>query len=673
MTEGAFMQDLAMLMAVAGAVSLLFTKLKWPKVIGYILAGVLLSRHSWGGSFISDESSVQTIGQLGIVFLMFTMGLGLSLTKLKKVGNVVLPTAFLDTVVMIGLGFTLARTVLGWGVVPSLFLGAAICDSATTLLAKVIDEMRWSSRPFVKYVLGTSVCEDIICVGVIALITGVANGEGMNIGSIAKSLGGLGIFFIAVFFFGLVLIPRFLTSIARRGDDESLLLPLLGCCFFVTYAAYRLDYSLALGAFLVGVIGASSEVRGRLGALVEPLRNMFASVFFVSIGLLVNPAACWENLPIILLLTVLVVLGKFFNCTLGALLTGVELKTAVQMGFSLAQIGEFAYMVALLYVTATGDLDKPMYQVVVGVSLLTTIINPMMIRFSDKAGDFIEQKTPIRIKNILSGYRGFLSRYRRSASGAKRTLVRKQFVEIIFLGVLCFAVALGFGFLSNIDWSERSQFFDDHKKLFFALPLNLILIMFFALAFKVGKAMSNSVAEILVGAGEARWQLSVKTIIRLFVLTLVVVSAFVEFAIINANFTPEELWAKWAMFGIFVAVAFFGWRFFVNAGHRVASNFTAALEVDERLAKLSRELTFTVPEDVIAKVTVPADSPVIGVSVGDLNIRAETGATVVTVIRGDVKIRNVGPKLSFLAGDVLVAMGDETEIAKLKALLGGGL
>ena len=673
MTEGAFMQDLAMLMAVAGAVSLLFTKLKWPKVIGYILAGVLLSRHSWGGSFISDESSVQTIGQLGIVFLMFTMGLGLSLTKLKKVGNVVLPTAFLDTVVMIGLGFTLARTVLGWGVVPSLFLGAAICDSATTLLAKVIDEMRWSSRPFVKYVLGTSVCEDIICVGVIALITGVANGEGMNIGSIAKSLGGLGIFFIAVFFFGLVLIPRFLTSIARRGDDESLLLPLLGCCFFVTYAAYRLDYSLALGAFLVGVIGASSEVRGRLGALVEPLRNMFASVFFVSIGLLVNPAACWENLPIILLLTVLVVLGKFFNCTLGALLTGVELKTAVQMGFSLAQIGEFAYMVALLYVTATGDLDKPMYQVVVGVSLLTTIINPMMIRFSDKAGDFIEQKTPIRIKNILSGYRGFLSRYRRSASGAKRTLVRKQFVEIILLGVLCFAVALGFGFLSNIDWSERSQFFDDHKKLFFALPLNLILIMFFALAFKVGKAMSNSVAEILVGAGEARWQLSVKTIIRHFVLTLVVVSAFVEFAIINANFTPEELWAKWAMFGIFVAVAFFGWRFFVNAGHRVASNFTAALEVDERLAKLSRELTFTVPEDVIAKVTVPADSPVIGVSVGDLNIRAETGATVVTVIRGDVKIRNVGPKLSFLGGDILVAMGDETEIAKLKALLGGGL
>ena len=673
MTEGAFMQDLAMLMAVAGAVSLLFTKLKWPKVIGYILAGVLLSRHSWGGSFISDESSVQTIGQLGIVFLMFTMGLGLSLTKLKKVGNVVLPTAFLDTVVMIGLGFTLARTVLGWGVVPSLFLGAAICDSATTLLAKVIDEMRWSSRPFVKYVLGTSVCEDIICVGVIALITGVANGEGMNIGSIAKSLGGLGIFFIAVFFFGLVLIPRFLTSIARRGDDESLLLPLLGCCFFVTYAAYRLDYSLALGAFLVGVIGASSEVRGRLGALVEPLRNMFASVFFVSIGLLVNPAACWENLPVILLLTVLVVFGKFFNCTLGALLTGVELKTAVQMGFSLAQIGEFAYMVALLYVTATGDLDKPMYQVVVGVSLLTTIMNPMMIRFSDKAGDFIEQKTPIRIKNILSAYRGFLSRYRRSASGAKRTLVRKQFVEIILLGVLCFAVALGFGFLSNIDWSARSQFFEAHKKLFFALPLNLILIMFFALAFKVGKSMSNSVAEILVGAGEARWQLSVKTIIRHFVLTLVVASAFVEFAIINANFTPEELWAKWAMFGIFVAVALFGWRFFVKAGHRVASNFTAALEVDERLAKLSRELTFTVPEDVIAKVTVPADSPVIGVSVGDLNIRAETGATVVTVIRGDIKIRNVGPKLSFLGGDILVAMGDETEIAKLKALLGGGL
>ena len=670
MNEGAFLQDLAMLMAVAGSVSLLFTKLKWPKVIGYILAGVMLSRHTWGGSFLVDESSVQTIGQLGIVFLMFTMGLELSTSKLKKVGNVVMPTALLDTVIMICLGFTIGRTCFGWGTVPSLFLGAAICDSATTLLAKVIDEMRWSSRPFVKYVLCTSICEDVICVGVIALITGVANGAGMNITEIASSLGGLGVFFIAVFFFGLVLVPRFLTSIAKRSDDEALLLTLLGCCFFVTYIAYKLDYSLALGAFLIGVVGSSSEVRARLAKLVEPLRNMFAAVFFVSIGLLVNPAECWANWPAILLLTFVVIGGKLINCTAGALLTGVDIKTSIQMGFSLAQIGEFAYMVALLYVTATGDMNKPIYQIVVGVSLLATMLNPMMIRFSDKAGAFVENKCPLRIKNILSGYRGFLSKYRHSGTCEKRAAVRRYIVEIILIGVLCFAVAVAFSILTEIDWSNFSAFFDSHKKLFFVPVMNVVLITLLLLALRIAKSVANTVSEIIVGQGDANWQVSIRSVVKHFVMSVFVILAFLELIAINANLQPDEIWARWVILGVFVVTALFGWRFFVKAGHRVSKHFRDALEVDEKLAKISREVTFTLPEDIIGKVKVNSTSPVIGRSVGSLNIRAETGSTVVTVVRGQTRIRNVGPRLELLAGDVLLAMGDEEQIAKLKALIG---
>lgn len=671
MNEGAFLQDLAMLMAVAGSVSLLFTKLKWPKVIGYILAGVMLSRHTLGGSFLSDESSVQTIGQLGIVFLMFTMGLELSTSKLKKVGNVVFPTGLLDSVIMICLGFTIGRTCFGWSTVPSLFLGAAICDSATTLLAKVIDEMRWSSRPFVKYVLCTSICEDIICVGVIALITGVANGSGMNMSEIVRSLGGLGVFFIAVFFFGLVLVPRFLTSIARRGDDEALLLTLLGCCFFVTYIAYRLDYSLALGAFLIGVVGSGSEVRARLASLVEPLRNMFAAVFFVSIGLLVNPAECWANWPAILLLTFVIMGGKLINCTTGALLTGVDIKTSIQMGFSLAQIGEFAYMVALLYVTTTGDLDKPIYQIVVGASLITTMLNPMMIRFSDKAGTFVEKNCPLRIKNILSGYRGFLAKYRRSGTCEKRAAVRKYAVEIILIGILCFAVAVSFSILAKVDFSGISAFFDSHKKLFLVPMMNVVLITLLMIALRIAKAMANLVSEIIVGLGDARWQTSIRNVVRHFVLTVFFVLAFLELLAINVNLAPDEIWARWAIAAIFFATAFFGWRFFLKAGQRVSRHFATALEVDEKLAKISREVTFTVPEDIIGKVTVSSSSAAVGRSVGDLNIRAETGATIVSVVRGETRIRNVGPRLEIHSGDMLVAMGDEEQIAKLEKLIGG--
>ena len=227
MSESALIQDLAMMMAIAGLVSVVFAKLKWPKVIGYILAGIMMSRHTWGGSFLVDENSVQTIGQLGIVFLMFTLGLEFSMSDMKKLKNVTFPTAILDTVVMTYLGYTVGTKLLGWGAVESLFLGAAICDSSTTLLAKVIDEMKWSSRPFAKYVVGTSVCEDIICIGIIALITGVAGGNA-SFAAVGKSLGGLFVFFLATIVFGLVLVPRLLESVAKRHDDEALLLTLLG-------------------------------------------------------------------------------------------------------------------------------------------------------------------------------------------------------------------------------------------------------------------------------------------------------------------------------------------------------------------------------------------------------------------------------------------------------------
>ena len=671
MNEGAFLQDLAMLMAVAGSVSLLFARLKWPKVVGYILAGVLLSRHTWGGSFLTDESSVQTAGQLGILFLMFTMGLELSTSKLKQVGHVTLPTAILDTVVMMWLGYTIGKTFFGWETVPSLFLGAAICDSATTLLAKVIDEMKWGDRPFVKYVLGTSVCEDIVCVGVIALVTGVAGGKGMDVAGVATSLGGLGVFFLATFFFGLVLVPRFLTSVARRGDDEALLLTLLGCCFFVTYIAYKLDFSLALGAFLIGVIGAGSEVRARLSRLVAPLKTMFAAVFFVSIGLLVNPAECWAHLPAILGVAAVVVAGKFVNCTLGAILTGLDIKTAIQMGCSLAQIGEFAYMVALMYVTVTGDATKPIYQIVVGSSLLATLVNPLLIKMSDPFGSAVERMCPERLAKILSGYRGLVERYHTSGAPARRKLVHRQVLQLVAIGVLSFAVAVAVSILNARDWSRLSVFFDAHKRLFFAIAMNAILVTMLAIVFRIARSMANSMGEIIVGAGKARWQVTIRTLTRYFILAAVVSLAFLQILMINVNLAPEETWARIALAALFTVAAAFGWRFFAKAGSRVAKNFTAALKTDEKLARLSREVTIAIPEDVISNVTVGDSSPAIGFTIGSLGIRAKTGASIAAVDRDGKRIRNVGPAFKLRAGDVLIAMGDKVQISQLKELLEG--
>ena len=239
MIESAFFQDLAMLMAIAGLAAAVFSRLGWPKVLGYILAGVVMSEHTWGGSFLADARSTQTVGQLGVVFLMFGMGLSFSPREMRAVRSVALPAALLDTAVMTWLGYLVGTRVFGWKPVPSFFLGVAVCDSATTLLAKVIDEMNWGRRAFARYVLGTSVCEDVVCVGAIAVATGFATGGDMTAGAFFHSLGGLAVFFLSVLVFGFIQVPRLLSSVARRKDDEALVLTLLGCCFFISFFAYK--------------------------------------------------------------------------------------------------------------------------------------------------------------------------------------------------------------------------------------------------------------------------------------------------------------------------------------------------------------------------------------------------------------------------------------------------
>ena len=667
MSESALIQDLAMMMAIAGLVSVVFAKLKWPKVIGYILAGIMMSRHTWGGSFLVDENSVQTIGQLGIVFLMFTLGLEFSMSDMKKLKNVTFPTAILDTVVMTYLGYTVGTKLLGWGAVESLFLGAAICDSSTTLLAKVIDEMKWSSRPFAKFVVGTSVCEDIICIGIIALITGVAGGNA-SFAAVGKSLGGLFVFFLATIVFGLVLVPRLLESVAKRHDDEALLLTLLGCCFFVTWIAFRLNFSMALGAFLVGILGASSDVRRRLHALAEPLRSMFAAVFFVSIGLLVDPAACWENLPVILGLSALVMIGKGVNCFTGGIVSGESVKTSVQMSFSLAQIGEFAYMVALLYLSTTNDSRSPMYQIVVGVSLLTTILNPVMIRISDPVGDWAENHCPSRIAGWLGNYRGFVAKFHGSSGSESAAAIRKALIELVVIAVLELAVVIIVSMLYRYDWSAFSGFFERHDRIFLCLGANAFMIAMFAPVLRIARTLGGALGDMLVNPGASKWQLAVHNVVNYFTVTAVVGSSFVWMMMLNVPIQPSEFWAKCAVYGTLVAAAAVGWRFFSKTGHRALKRFAdvaGASKKDE-----PRQILFSVPEDTIHRITLPAASPAVGGTPVSLNIRAKTGASVVSVVRDGKITRNIGADWEFRIGDTLVVMGDAHQLAALKDLLG---
>lgn len=671
MNESAFFQDLAMLMAAAGLVSVIFARLKFPKVVGYIFAGVLLGKYTWGGSFLADEQSVRTIGQLGVVFLMFTMGLGFSTSQMKRIRGVAMPAALIDTIMMTWIGYTIGRHVFGWGSVPSLFLGAAICDSATTMLAKVIDEMKWGAKPFVKYALGTSVCEDIATVGILALVTGVAQSGKLSFVDAGVSIGGLFIFFMVVIVAGFVIVPRMLKSVSKRHDDEALLLAILGCCFLVSWIAFKFDFSLALGAFLVGFVGAASDVHHKLAELTEPLKSMFAAVFFVSIGLLFDPSACLRYWPAVLLVSAAVVVCKFLNCAFGALFGGESLKTAIQMGMGLAQIGEFAFLVGMLYVTVTGDAESPMFNIVVAVSLITTLLNPLMIRLSDGASDWVVSHTPEKVRSALEAYRTFIVKYNGERKEVRaHRLVRMCFIQLGTIAVLNFAVALIFSILNGKDWSNFSYSFDEHKRILFCLVVNLFVVAMLAPAVRISRTLGNVLATVLTGSGEAKWQQAVRHFVTLVVQIAVVVLFFCEAIMINVNLTPDELWARWMINCVLLLAGALGWKSFQKAGRRAAMRFDEALTADERREKIGAMLTFRLPENMVHKLRIDMASPAIGGTVVSLNIRAKTGVSVVSLERDGDMIRNVGPETEFRAGDILYVMGKGAQIAALKDLLG---
>jgi len=671
MTENVFFQDLAVMMSIAGLAAVIFSRLGWPKVFGYILGGILMNGHTWGGAFLTDTTSIATLSQLGIVFLMLTMGLEFSASDMKRIKDVSLPMAIIDTIVMVWLGYTLGMHVLGWGMLPSLFLGVAICDSATTLLAKMIGDLGWSNRPFVKYVMGTSVCEDIICVALLALVTGLANGKGMSVGAVAASLGWLSVFFLGTLVFGLVFVPRLLKSIGHRHDDEALLMAVLGLCFFEAWAAYNFNYSLALGAFLVGVICASSELKHRLHALVLPMRAMFAAMFFVSIGLLVDPLACWANFGTIVLVSVAVVVGKFTNCLVGALLTGQAVKTSVQMALSLAQIGEFAFMLALVYVSLTGDVTCPMFQVTIGVSLVTTLLNPLMIRLSDPVGSWVEAKCPARLARWLATYRAFLVKYRSAEDeDGSRSRVRMAVVELAVIGLLELLLSSVCILLSHCDWTRFSVWFERYEQYIFLFLVDLSAVGFLVLIIRINAVLVAALNDILVGAGEARWQAPVRALVKLCVSVAVYGAFLIEMLMINSAMAPHDTVSGCVMLLVLLVIAPLGWRFFKKIASRARQRFDEALATDRRLANLGEMMTVQVPVDAYTRLTLGVDSPAVGGTVVTLNIRAKTGASIVEVVREGQEIRNIGPDLEFRIGDVLVAVGESSQIAALKDLLG---
>lgn len=397
-----FIQDLAIIMMAAGVVTVLFHRLKLPVVPGYILAGFMIGPNTPPFSLIHEQQTVHTLAELGVVFLLFSLGLEFNLKKLGRVGAAALVAAVLETSLMIWAGYQIGRY-FGWSTMDAVFLGAMIAISSTTVIVKTLGELGLKNQKFAHYIFGILIVEDILAIAILALLSGVATSGGISAGSVAQTLAELALFMVVTLVVGILAVPRLLAYVASFRSQETLLVATLGLCFGFCLLVMRLDYSMALGAFLMGAIIAESRQLRQVERLVEPLRDMFSAIFFVAVGLLLDPQVLVDYAIPVLVITLAVIAGKVLGAGFGLLLAGQPGVTAMRAGFGLAQIGEFSFIIASLGVSLKVTSDF-LFPIAVAVSTITAFLGPWLIRGADPLANRLAGVMPRRLTRVWETY-----------------------------------------------------------------------------------------------------------------------------------------------------------------------------------------------------------------------------------------------------------------------------
>ena len=395
-------EDLALILFSAGVITLLFKKLKQPLVLGYIVAGFLASPHLSYTPSVVDSENVHLWADIGVIFLLFALGLEFSFKKIVKVGGSAIIAACTIIFCMIFLGVSVG-TLFAWSRMDCLFLGGMLAMSSTTIIYKAFADLDLFNKQFTQLVMSILILEDILAIVLMVLLSTMAvsnNVEGLDL---LLSIGKLGFFLILWFVVGIWLIPLLLRKTRKLMSDETLLIVSLAMCFFMVVIAAQTGFSAAFGAFIMGSILAETVEAEHIDHLVKPVKDLFGAIFFVSVGMMVDPSMILEYAVPILAITLTILLGQSIFGSLGVLLSGQTLKTSMQCGFSLTQIGEFAFIIASLGVSL-GVTSNFLYPIVVAVSVITTFLTPYMIRLAEPASDFVEAHLPEKWKHTLARY-----------------------------------------------------------------------------------------------------------------------------------------------------------------------------------------------------------------------------------------------------------------------------
>lgn len=646
--------DLGLILAAAGITTLLFKKIKQPLVLGYILAGLLVGPHIKFIPTVTDNESIHIWAEIGVIFLLFSLGLEFSFKKLVKVGGSASITAIVEVVFMLLIGFV-AGLAMGWSTMDSIFLGGILSVSSTTIIIRAFEELGVKHKKFAGLVFGVLIVEDLVAILLLVLLSTLAVSQQFEGVNMLISILKLSFFLVLWFIGGIFLVPTFLKATKKLMNDETMLIVSIALCLIMVLLAVKVGFSPALGAFIMGSILAETTQAERIEHLTKSVKDLFAAIFFVSVGMMINPSILIDYAVPIVVITFATIFGKFLSSGLGALVSGQPLKTSVQTGLSLAQIGEFSFIIATLGVTLKVTSDF-LYPIAVAVSAITTFTTPYLIKASEPFYYFLERNLPRR---WVEG----INRYSTSTAGIttlsdwKVLLKSYTFNTIIHSVILIAIVFLGSKYLQPF---ITSNIINGNKGIIISLVLTLIIMTPFLWALAIRKIEKKAYSHLWLNKKYTRGPLVALEMLR------------ISLALFIVGFLIYQFYSTWIAVVIAIGLIVVGMIIF----SRKLQAFYNKLESRFLLNLNAREAQNAQPEILpwdthLAELTVAPESPLVGKTLIELSVREKYGVNIALIERGKIMIPTPGRDERLYPNDKVMLIGTDNQLASVKELFEG--
>jgi CPA2 family monovalent cation:H+ antiporter-2 len=686
MDSHAFLQNLAVVLCVAAVATVVFQRLRQPVVFGYLLAGMIIGPHI-PIPLVADPQTVRALADLGVILLMFSLGLEFSIRKLVQVSQKAGAVALFECSVMISVGYLVGQ-VLGFTRMESVFTGAITGISSTTIIVKAFQEQKVKGR-VTELVFGILIIEDLIAIFLLTILTTITRSGAVSPTEIFMTAMRLAMFLTALIGFGILIVPRAIRAVQRLGQPETTLVASIGICFAAALLALSFGYSVALGAFIAGSLVAESGHEAEIERLVRPVRDMFAAIFFVSVGMMIDPTALTEHWRAVLALTLAVIIGKVLAVTIGAFLAGHGRRTAMKAGMSLAQIGEFSFIIASVGVAA-GVIRGWLYPVAIAVSAITTLTTPLLIRLSNRAAASIDRWLPEPIQTITALYGSWIERVRSSPRASNERSVTIRIIRIILVdAALIIAVVVGVDLeIDRLSAIVGRMIGAPPERVRFMVVLisGLITVPLIYGLITSARALGNHLARRAFAdaqKGKVDPADAPRRALVILVQLAVVLAVGIPVVAITQPFLPLHQGAfVLALLTVVLLITF--WRNAANLqGHARAgaqiiasalANQMASTDGSSDETKLLEDVNAVLPglgEPVAIRVIPQSIS--VGRSLAQLNLRGATGATVLAIRRGARQIPTPLGREVIQADDVVAVAGAHDAVAIARAIFAPSL